>query len=247
MIEYWAPKGHVIWENVLVSANIGRWAVLSKKLEPINHNVWVFLDTPLQVCIDRVLERRAKASEDGFNHRQSDDEVDLNVIAGHWRRVRRATARAYKEGIDVRILKNEVAYEQVHNLLVREGNWNPNTDGFVQEYEVSYPERWTPSEDELELVLKTARFPWEPEDTVTKVDFISKKQRPRGPITIFGTTVKRWGGGDAYEDTGIKSVFGAEIKKWPVADTITGVRTEPDFFINDEPVTTPSIFEEQES
>lgn len=200
MIRHWAPRGHVIWENVLVAANIGRWAVLSAETEPINHNIWAFLDTPLELCIERVFKRRAEAAARGFNHRQSDDAVKLGVISGHWRRVRRATARAIKAGIDVRIIDHTKSYEQVHNMLILEGGWRPRGDETV--YYAGIPElkSWKPTSEEIEYVIKSARFPWEPEDTVTDVKSSSpsapRPVRPKVELRTneeFGVPVLRWG------------------------------------------------------
>lgn len=209
MIEYWASKArNVIWENVMVSANVGRWALLSQKLEPVNHNVWVFFDTPLQVCIDRVFARRAGSAERGFSHRQEDGEVKLDVLAGHWRRCRRAAVRAHREGIDVRWVSHVLAYEQVHNLLALEGGWEVPLETIYEdenpseEYYVPAPQPWKPTEEELEYTLKTARLPWEPEDTQTKVDF---KSPPRTKFhqnlnREFGVKVEKWGAGIEDDD-----------------------------------------------
>lgn len=193
MIRYWAPQGNVIWENVMVSANVGRWAELSKELEPINHAIWTFFDTPLQLCIDRVFERRAGADKRGFNHRQEDAEVKLDVLAGHWRRCRRAAVRAYQEGIDVRWINHELAYEQVHDLLFTEGSWKPSN---FEDFFPNVPKQWKPTDEELEYVLKTAILPWEPTDTQTKVDFVSPPRASKlTPGLELGTKVEKWGSG----------------------------------------------------
>jgi adenylate kinase family enzyme len=204
MIEYWANKStSVIWENVMVSANVGRWCDLTHKLNPVNHGVWLFFDTPLQLCIDRVFERRTQSAERGFNHRQEDSDVKLDVLAGHWRRCRRAAVRAYKEGIDVRWVDHTISYEQVHNLLTLQGGWNSGGDSY-QNYAGDYiaaPKSWTPTEEEMELVLETARLPWEPEDTVTKVDFKSPPKKFKSNLNDqLGVKVRKWGAGIADED-----------------------------------------------
>jgi len=209
MIEYWAPKGHVIWENVMVSANVGRWAVLSHKLEPINHNIWAFFDTPLELSIERVMSRRQESAERGFNHRQEDSEVKLDVLAQHWRRCRRAAVRAYQDGIDVRWIDHTCAYEQVYDLLATEGDWNPPGGGSLYGAPELIP--WQPTEEEIEYVLKTAILPWEPEDTVTKTSYVSapRMKFSKNPDQEFGLAVKRWGAG--YEDS---EVFGHTVKSW---------------------------------
>lgn len=218
MIEYWAPKGHVVWENVMISANVGRWCVLAHKLEPINHSVWMFLDTPLELCIERVFERRRESSGRGFSHRQEDFEVKLDVLGGHWRRCRRAAVRAAAEGIDVRWTDHTQAYEQVNNMLVVEGGWNqpyfsPNESGIP----VEHPKRWEPTPEEQEYVLKTAKLPWEPDDTVTKVAFTRPNiQKSRNAHEGLGAKVRKWGVG-----LGDTEELGTIVKAWKVATEST--------------------------
>lgn len=201
MITYWASKSQsVMWENVMVSANVGRWAELSKELEPINHGVWLFFDTPLQTCIDRVFSRREESAERGFSHRQENSEVKLDVLAGHWRRCRRAAVRAHKEGIDVRWVDHTQAYDQVKCLLFKEGGWTLGEDEYTpcEDYlQALAPKKWEPSEEEMEHVLATARLPWEPEDTQTKVDFKSPpKTKFRSNLNSeLGVRVERYGAG----------------------------------------------------
>jgi len=208
ILRYWAPKKNVIWENVLVSANIGRWAVLAKELEPVNHNVWLYLDTPLEVCIERVQNRRQEARDRGFDHRQEDTDVKLDVIAGHWRRVRRSAARAVKEGIDVRWIDYTRAYEQVYALLINEGNWRPSSFDPYSKHDSPIP--WQPTPEELQYVLKTAKLPWEPDDTVTKVAYKSKPKSTEPSDQFLGIKIKRWGGEKPAELQG----FGVLVKPW---------------------------------
>lgn len=205
MLEHWAPQGHVLWENVMVSANIGRWAELARKLKSMGvHPIWVFFDTPLETCIERVFARRREASARGFSHRQADSEVKLDVLSGHWRRTRRAGARAWKEGIDVRWVDHRLSYEQVHNLLIHEGGWSPPEGLFSN---VPYLERWKPTDDEVEYLLKTARLPWEPEDTIVKVAYTPKPKNDGPPGTVLGTSVKKWGG-ESW------NVLGVTVRDW---------------------------------
>lgn len=159
LLRHYAPLGHVVWENVLVSANIGRWGRLAHELEPVNHAVWVFLTTPADLCIERVYQRREEAAAEGFKHRQSSGKIKEDVLRAHHRRTRRAAARAVAEGIDVRWLDHERAYELVHDMLIHHG-WNCQEHGLLLPDEPELP-RWQPSEEELEKVLKHAVLPWE--------------------------------------------------------------------------------------
>jgi len=54
-VKYYAKKGHVIFEGLLVSSCFGRYATLLPKLG--QHKI-LFLSTPLRTCISRVKKRR---------------------------------------------------------------------------------------------------------------------------------------------------------------------------------------------
>ena len=54
VIRSWAQLGNVIFEGLIVSGIHGRWLRISKEVSPI---IWAFLDTPIDVCIARILER----------------------------------------------------------------------------------------------------------------------------------------------------------------------------------------------
>lgn len=218
MLHYWAPQGHVIWENVMVSANIGRWAVLANELKASGvHPIWMFMDTPLELCIERVFARRRAASEKGFNHRQADTDVKLDVLAGHWRRVRRSAVRAIRQGIDVRWIDHTRSYEQVHDVLVSEGGWNPQEK---LSHMVPPLLPWNPTEEEADYLLKTAILPWEPADTVTKVAYTPKPKIKGTPGVEFGVKVKKWGG-ESYDEFGVTVREWNETQSARASDTIT--------------------------
>jgi hypothetical protein len=158
MLRYWAPRGHLVWENVFVSASVGRWGVLAHDLNAQGgHSVWAHLDTSAQMCLDRVASRREKAKAAGFKHRQEDTKHDVHMA--HWRRCRRSACRAYQDSIDVRWIQHELAYEMVHDALVRAG-WECPRHGLLLP-EGPFLEPWTPTERELEYVLRTTNLPWE--------------------------------------------------------------------------------------
>jgi hypothetical protein len=57
MIDHYAPHGHVIHEGLLQSTYYGAMGEHSKKYG--KDYVYAFLDTPINVCLDRVVARRA--------------------------------------------------------------------------------------------------------------------------------------------------------------------------------------------
>lgn len=158
LIRYWAPQGHLIWENVLVSGNVGRWADLAAELEPTSHTVWAHLDTPVALCLERIYARRAEAAAEGFKHRS--EGIKEDVVEAHWRRCRRSGARGLQQrGLDVRWVNHELSYQLVHDMLVRAG-WNCERHGLLLP-DGPFLDPWEPTPDELQHVLKTAYLPWE--------------------------------------------------------------------------------------
>lgn len=57
------PHGHVLYEGALVSAS-GLGGAVTQAVHATGCDVYAFLDTPQEVCIERVLGRRAAAGND---------------------------------------------------------------------------------------------------------------------------------------------------------------------------------------
>jgi hypothetical protein len=57
------PRGHVLLEGLLLS-KVGPNAITTKLLTPTGAYVAAYLDTPLQTCLDRVIERRKDRGDD---------------------------------------------------------------------------------------------------------------------------------------------------------------------------------------
>ena len=71
----YAPLGHVIFEGLLISHLFSRYAMLDRELfaQGIPF-VWAFLDTPLEICLDRVRARReARGTETPLNVKNTTD------------------------------------------------------------------------------------------------------------------------------------------------------------------------------
>lgn len=62
LIEKYALKGHVLFEGIIVTSVYGRVGTLLEKYR--KNAVFVFLDTPLEVCLERVEARRGKPRDD---------------------------------------------------------------------------------------------------------------------------------------------------------------------------------------
>ena len=180
MLRYWAGRGHCVWDNVLVSGNVGRWGKLADELRLEGHkSIWAPLDTPYATCIERIYARRAQAEAEGFKHRQKDGTIKEDVVRQHWRRCRRSPARAVlaHPDIEVRWIDHTKSFEQVHDILVEHG-WNPPEGYLLPEEERARP--WRPSDEDLEFIIKTAMLPWLP-DEVAQADTIRRVRRKKEP------------------------------------------------------------------
>lgn len=67
LLEAYAPKGHVIFEGLLQSTYYGKMGNHSRNY-PRENYIYAFLDTPIDVCLDRVVIRRAASKRNNkFN------------------------------------------------------------------------------------------------------------------------------------------------------------------------------------
>jgi len=74
LIHFYAPRGHVFYEGLLGSEYYGKLGVAS---EPYgNRHVFAFLDTPIELCIERVKARRlAKGNAKPLNEENTRNRV----------------------------------------------------------------------------------------------------------------------------------------------------------------------------
>jgi adenylate kinase family enzyme len=62
-VRRWAERGrHVIFEGLIVTSVWGRWLEMAKDLEMM----FLFLDTPMETCYERVLERSGGRTPKGY-------------------------------------------------------------------------------------------------------------------------------------------------------------------------------------
>ena len=59
LIHDYAPLGHVVYEGLLISTYYGALGLAMEQYG--EDHIWAFLDTPIDVCIDRVKQRRLAA------------------------------------------------------------------------------------------------------------------------------------------------------------------------------------------
>lgn len=58
MVEEFAAQGNIIFEGLTISSSYGRWLKVSEKFP--RKMVWAFMDTPEEVCYQRILARSGR-------------------------------------------------------------------------------------------------------------------------------------------------------------------------------------------
>lgn len=100
----------VLFEGVLVSDVFGRYLNLSKSLYPRSIYIWGILDTPLDVCIERVLARRKlKGNDKVFDPKKH--------TIPRFEKVQRGMKNAIREGQLVVLLDHKKADEQMLRII----------------------------------------------------------------------------------------------------------------------------------
>lgn len=106
LVRKYSQQGHVVMEGLLMSHLFGRYLALDRELDPLTY-VWAFLDTPLELCLERVQARREArgVAKKPFNPKNTTQK---------WHDIRRVREKALKESRDVRDLDHR--YPSVHVL-----------------------------------------------------------------------------------------------------------------------------------
>jgi len=118
LIRGFAKVGHVLFENVLVSGNVPRFLRLRAEMPEIDW-VWATLDTPEDLCIERIYARNGGKP------------IKEDTTRGHHRRVLRLAEQLEAMPDQHTVTLDHTGYNainQVHALLV-EGGWNCGTHG----------------------------------------------------------------------------------------------------------------------
>jgi len=89
------PHGHVLYEGALVSAS-GLGGEVTQAVHPTECDVYAYMNTPLDLCIERVKQRRAAAGNDKpFDPKNLIQK--FNAVVGCYKNLRAA-------GYDVRLI-----------------------------------------------------------------------------------------------------------------------------------------------
>ncbi len=141
-IRNWHDQGHhVLFEGLIVTSVWGRWMELAQKI-PMH---FMFLDTPMETCYQRVLERSGGRTPKGWNDGKSDlqnkhktSEKQLASITRrngevkrqqssledfYKRQTKRHIPYADKHELRYTLLKHKRAYSQLLKILTEEIGW----------------------------------------------------------------------------------------------------------------------------
>ena len=103
------PLGHVLYEGALVSAS-GFAGAVTEAVEPTGCAVYAYLDTPMDLCIERVKKRRlAAGNEKEFNPKNLVQKFD-SVVSTY-------KAMRKKEGCDVRLIDHTDPHPALLNII----------------------------------------------------------------------------------------------------------------------------------
>lgn len=109
-IKAWESGGHVLMEGLLASA-AGTGGAVTKTISETGEAVFAILDTPLEVCIERVKNRRlARGDERPFNTKNTNDKYTQT----------HSTAKALvNAGLDVRYINHMDSFSEVMNIFLQ--------------------------------------------------------------------------------------------------------------------------------
>lgn len=95
LVRHFSQFGHVVFEGLLISHLYARYASLGEELADVGeHIVFMYLDTPIELCLARVRERRArKGNTKPFN--------PANTIGKH-ESVHKCYVKMVEAGLDAR-------------------------------------------------------------------------------------------------------------------------------------------------
>lgn len=123
-VRMFIPHGHVLMEGLLMSHSFSRYAMLDRELAATGvPSIWAFLDTPLEVCLNRVRVRReergnlkplnTKNTSDKWHANRSTFAKFVGGKANDWKLV-----KGYPPAkLDARWLDHTRAVEQVYEWL----------------------------------------------------------------------------------------------------------------------------------
>lgn len=108
-VRRWAEQGrHVLFEGLIATSVWGRWVKLAQELPMM----FLFLDTPLQTCFERVLARSGGRTPKHWAEGKSDLHAKHNST-----REQAASIEQKTEKLDYEIIDHKRAFEQMIEIL----------------------------------------------------------------------------------------------------------------------------------
>ena len=119
---YAGMTGDVVFEGLLISHLFSRYVNLDREMAETHrqHTIWAFLDTPEELCVDRVKARRAarhadrvKAAEREGRHVPAElGPLNETNTRQKWQDMRRVHQKCIRDGFDARWLDHTNPIEQ---------------------------------------------------------------------------------------------------------------------------------------
>lgn len=108
-VREYAALGHVVFEGLIVSSIWNdRWIRLSNEFP----SIWLFLDTPMEVCHQRVMDRNG-----GRPLRYEERGLEKTNLGLVYHRSENNYKKAVAAGVDARMIPYENAYSVVRAIL----------------------------------------------------------------------------------------------------------------------------------
>lgn len=111
LLRRYASQGHILFEGLLISGGVGRVGQAMQELDRSGRSraIWALLDTPLELCLERIeARRRARGVDKPLN--------PANTAQKH-RAAQLTHAKLYQEGWDSRLIDHRKPVKSVLKLF----------------------------------------------------------------------------------------------------------------------------------
>jgi adenylate kinase family enzyme len=118
---------HVVFEGLLISHLYSRYLNLDREMKDKfgQHTIWAFLDTPEEVCVDRVKDRRARRHAEKVRVKLAQGKpappelgpLNEKNTRQKWHDMRRVYQKCQRDGLDARWLDHTNPIEQTWDWL----------------------------------------------------------------------------------------------------------------------------------
>jgi hypothetical protein len=115
-VRFFAPQGDVVFEGLLISHLYSRYLNLDREMAKLHgqRTIWAFLDTPLELCLERVKTRRDERA--ALKGKEASPFNPDNTIA-KWNDMRRVFKKCQADKLDCRWLSHTNSTEEAWGWL----------------------------------------------------------------------------------------------------------------------------------